>query len=616
MFGFRFLCLASLSLGGAVSAMHYLGLAAIYFFPASQPVESARVDTFDPQVFGALLASVVFVILGIALFIAIVGRRVQAANISQKMAGNLSQAIESLQDGFSLFDSDDRLTVANKRLQELTGSEKVAAGSQFEEILRQVVQRGRVKIPEDELGDWIQERLELCRYPQPGMILELEDGARIRIRANPTADGGTVVLYTDISPIEHEQLDPHKQQKLQERQSLEATLLNRANEIGAKTVDFQEALQEIVDLICQLTDWPEGHVYEVAKGELQLAPIWFDRSLVRLGQIRKLVTRKDGSVGTPLAHSILKNPKLTLVADSAKVQTLHKHFNPSIQQAAAFPVRVRGRIVVILEFLSDQRRTLSPTLPEILSHLERQLARVFERQQALLERRPPAEQSTAQQESGFGAPGMADSQEQKRILVVGENEQERIELCRILEEIGQQADPAASHEEALKLIEGKSFDLILMDLKMSGMDSQAALQAIRDQDPLRSQRVLALTATLFPDMLTRVRASGFDGFLAKPLQRSELEKAVRQLQKTSLEPSRQEGVDSEPVKTDSAEEPLSQTARAKLSVALESGDLRAVSKVAEELKRETGSRPLGQKISQLALQSWLAATLLKTASSS
>ena len=192
---------------------------------------------------------------------------------------------------------------------------------------------------------------------------------------------------------------------------------------------------------------------------------------------------------------------------------------------------------------------------------------------------------------------MADSQEQKRILVVGENEQERIELCRILEEIGQQADPAASHEEALKLIEGKSFNLILMDLKMSGMDSQAALQAIRDQDPLRSQRVLALTATLFPDMLTRVRASGFDGFLAKPLQRSELEKAVRQLQKTSLEPSRQEGVDSEPVKTDSAEEPLSQTARAKLSVALESGDLRAVSKVAEELKRETGSRPLGQKIS-------------------
>ena len=600
LFGRR--CLAGLTLGGAIASTHYLGRNAIYCFPVPNLPPSLAIDSLDPQIVGALLASAVLLILGLALFVSVVDRRIQDLRISTGMGRDLSQALESASEGFSLFDPEARLVFANAQLRKLLKLEDLASGTRFDQIIGMFARRGRTKVAEDRLDAWIQERLELCRNPESGMIHELEDGPWIRIRANPTDDGGTVVVYTDITAFKKTKRVPGQREKLQERQTLEEALLKRASEMGATATDFQDALQEIMDLICQLTEWPEGHVYEVNRGQLTLAPIWFDRSLVRLDQIRKLVTRKNGKVGTPLAHSILESAELTLVADSAKVQTLRKHVSPAIQQAAGIPVRVGSEIVVILEFLSDHHHHLNPNLSGVLAQVARQLGRVYERQQALSEV-PSAAEPVADQPASVSAEPVSIGRDRPgRFLVVDATEKDRIRLSRLVEELGHQAYPAASTEEALKLMQEQTFDLVLMDLKMPEIDGQTPLQILREDDPQRRQQILALTATLFPDMLSRVRASGFDGFLTKSVQRVELEKTIRQFKTTPFSPSGPESTARKVQEEGFDNHPIPRTARVRLSKALDSGDLRVVSEVAEELKKETGSRPLGNKISQLALQ--------------
>ncbi len=93
----------------------------------------------------------------------------------------------------------------------------------------------------------------------------------------------------------------------------------------------------------------------------------------------------------------------TLLTDTSKVQTLQESVSCEIQQAIGFPVRIRGQIVAILEFLSDRRHPLSSTLPKILGNVGRQFGRVFERRAAESELRKArvAAEAASQAKSRF-----------------------------------------------------------------------------------------------------------------------------------------------------------------------------------------------------------------------
>ena len=50
-------------------------------------------------------------------------------------------------------------------------------------------------------------------------------------------------------------------ERLQARQALEAKLVHRATAMAAETESFEEALQSCIDIVCEMTGWPVGHVY-------------------------------------------------------------------------------------------------------------------------------------------------------------------------------------------------------------------------------------------------------------------------------------------------------------------------------------------------------------------
>ena len=79
-------------------------------------------------------------------------------------------------------------------------------------------------------------------------------------------------------------------------------------------------------------------------------------------------------------------------------------------------------------------------------------------------------------------------------------------------------EEAASAEEGLVLIEERDYDLILIDLRMPGMDGMAATREIRARpDHKAGLPIIIVTADTAVDLRERCLASGADEVLFKPV---------------------------------------------------------------------------------------------------
>jgi DNA-binding response OmpR family regulator len=121
---------------------------------------------------------------------------------------------------------------------------------------------------------------------------------------------------------------------------------------------------------------------------------------------------------------------------------------------------------------------------------------------------------------------MADGGQAAHIMVVDDEATARISLAEILRLEGYQVATAASGEEALSLL-GKSapFDLMVLDIKMPGMDGLQVTEAVREEYP--GTVIILLTA--FGTLETAIAAirKGADDYLLKPSSVPEILESVR-----------------------------------------------------------------------------------------
>jgi CheY-like chemotaxis protein len=98
-------------------------------------------------------------------------------------------------------------------------------------------------------------------------------------------------------------------------------------------------------------------------------------------------------------------------------------------------------------------------------------------------------------------------------------------LARILlEREGAAVDRVTSGGEALAALEAGLYDLVLMDLRMPGLDGLAATRALRAKGV--KTPIVALTADAFEDDRRACLAAGMDDFLVKPLTPDTLRAAL------------------------------------------------------------------------------------------
>ncbi len=135
--------------------------------------------------------------------------RARAEQRAERAHRLLLDAIDSIGEGFVLYDADDRLVLFNRRYRDLKISDPDLAqpGTPFESLLRDGMRRGLYRVPPERAEEWFAERLALHRQGGPPMEVQLADGRWLRIEERRTCDGGTVGLRTDITDLKAQALE-------------------------------------------------------------------------------------------------------------------------------------------------------------------------------------------------------------------------------------------------------------------------------------------------------------------------------------------------------------------------------------------------------------------------
>lgn len=105
------------------------------------------------------------------------------------------------------------------------------------------------------------------------------------------------------------------------------------------------------------------------------------------------------------------------------------------------------------------------------------------------------------------------------VLVVDDEKNIRRALRMVLEGGGLQVEDCADAETALTLLQQREIDLVILDVKLPGMDGIEALAAIREMPETRHTPVLMISGhASVSDAMEAVRRGATD-FLEKPIDR-------------------------------------------------------------------------------------------------
>lgn len=106
----------------------------------------------------------------------------------------------------------------------------------------------------------------------------------------------------------------------------------------------------------------------------------------------------------------------------------------------------------------------------------------------------------------------------KTVLLVEDNEDNRIVYRTILEHVGYNVIEAHDGEEGVTRARGSLPDLILMDISIPKMDGWQATRQIKANDLTASIPIIALTAHALDEDRRKASQAGCDGYLAKPIE--------------------------------------------------------------------------------------------------
>ena len=107
----------------------------------------------------------------------------------------------------------------------------------------------------------------------------------------------------------------------------------------------------------------------------------------------------------------------------------------------------------------------------------------------------------------------------EKILIVEDNPANMKLAVILLQSANYTVLSATDAEAALSLARSERLDLILMDVQLPGMDGLQTVALLKRDEATRAIPVIALTALAMKGDEERIRAAGYDGYIAKPIRR-------------------------------------------------------------------------------------------------
>src|SRR5208282_683641 len=137
----------------------------------------------------------------ISMYTDVTERKKSQALVEQARA-RLADAIESISDGFALWDRDDRLVMFNTHSQEMLSlPEPLVVGVRFEDLIRPLLQGDYYDAAIGDRQAWFEQRVALHRNAPTTHEQKHADGTWLRIGEHRTQEGGTVTTWSDITTL-------------------------------------------------------------------------------------------------------------------------------------------------------------------------------------------------------------------------------------------------------------------------------------------------------------------------------------------------------------------------------------------------------------------------------
>ena len=121
-----------------------------------------------------------------------------------------------------------------------------------------------------------------------------------------------------------------------------------------------------------------------------------------------------------------------------------------------------------------------------------------------------------------------------KILIVEDNEKNRILIKDVLEYHGYEVIEAGDGETGTRMAREHRPDLILMDIQMPVMDGISAAKIIKRDPATKGIQMIALTSFAMKGDKERFLAAGFDDYIAKPIDTRKLPEIVKRFLRSGL----------------------------------------------------------------------------------
>lgn len=493
----------------------------------------------------------------------------------------LAAAIEALQDGFVLFDAEDRLVLCNERYRatypQLAGI--MQPGVTFEEILREGLELGVVADAIGREDDWLEYRLYQHQHCEGVIEQHLAQGQVLRIYESRTPEGGYVGLRVDVTELHQararaEAASQAKSEFLSNMSHEIRTPLNgvlgMADLLAETPLDptQRDMLQTIREsgwsLLALLNDILD--LARVESGKLTLEARSFDLGAL-LDRVESLHLANAQAKGVKLSviHDIT-GPHTRIGDETRVAQILHNVLGNAVKFTDAGEVRLevetRDPSRLSLRFHDTGVGMTEEQIDRICEAFEQAEAgttrrfggtglgmsivrRLVDLMDGTLDVRsrlgegtvititlgvPAAEQQicpASEIKDTPAAPGLTVA---IHVLVADDNEANRKILSVMLSKLGATAEFVSNGAEAVELWQNGAFDLLLLDISMpvmGGMEALARIRQISAELGRPAPQAIAVTANVMREQVADYLEAGFIDFVPKPVKQKELAAALR-----------------------------------------------------------------------------------------